>query len=198
MAENVVTSIAIAPFAEKNFLSEGKRKAMINAPIQGFVDFVNSVIESKQVIERSSNMDFCRYLFVPNFTDAQPSHLRIENSNAQWLRSAYEARTEKELPVLIRWFDLPVKLEPAKMLMLILYSREQLLKEAEHSKEAVPDAPWSVVSILALNEVVVPPMPPITIMRNSLGVTEGGNGVPLNRVDYEQAVAYWNEFAMVR
>lgn len=196
--KNVVTSVGLAPFAEKHFLTEGKRKAMISASIDGFLEFVNNAISKGVVVEQASDMDFCRYLLVPNFTNATPSHVRIENSNAQWLRSDYEARTEKELPVLIRWFDFPVRLEPAKLLLLILYSREQLLKEAEHSNDTVPDSDWSVISILALEEAVVPPMPPITIMRNALGPKEGGNGEQLDREKYIMAVNYWQKFAMVR
>lgn len=171
---------------------------MIDAPIQWFLDFVNNAIQEGKTVEQASKMDFCRYIIVPNFTNARPSHMRIDNSNAQWLRSAYEARTERELPVLVRWLDLPVPPPPADLLLLILYSHEQLLKEAEHSKETVPDAPWSIISIIALNEAVVPPMPPITIMRNALGIEEGGNGEALDKNGYAEAVAYWNQFAMVR
>ncbi len=34
-------------------------------------------------------------------------------------------------------------------------------------------------------------MQPITMLRNSLGRTEGGSGVPINREAYEKSVAYW-------
>ncbi len=196
--ERIVKSIGLAPFAEKHFLTQGKRTAMISAPIQGFLSFVNEGIEKGNVMEVPSSMDFCRYLFIPNFTDARPSHMRIENSNAIWLRSAYEARTERELPVLVRWFDLPIPAPVAEYLMLIVYSKDQLLKEAEHSKEVVPDEPWSVISIMALNTTEVPPMPPITIMRNALGMEEGGNGKALDKQAYAKAVEYWDAHAMVR
>ena len=35
------------------------------------------------------------------------------------------------------------------------------------------------------------PMAPITMMRNALGVEEGGSGVPLDREAYQKAVAFW-------
>lgn len=38
---------------------------------------------------------------------------------------------------------------------------------------------------------------PITIMRNSLGVEEGGSGVPLDRAAYEASVAFWENRAAV-
>lgn len=198
MEDQAVASVGLAPFAEKHFPTQGNRNAMIKAPIEEFLAFVNSAIAQGKTLEKKSSMDFCRYVFIPNFTQAQPSHVRIDNTNAQWLRSAYKAREERELPVLERWFSFPVPLEPSRFLMFILYSREQLEKEAKASGSPVPDADWSIISIMGLNETEVPPMPPITIMRNALGINEGGNGVPLDKAKYAEAVAYWQNFAMVK
>ena len=48
------------------------------------------------------------------------------------MRTSYEARTEKELPVLRRYFPKDkVELEKAKYLDIILYSKEQIQKETE-------------------------------------------------------------------
>ena len=41
------------------------------------------------------------------------------------------------------------------------------------------------------------PMTPATAMRNALGREEGGSGVPLDRVAYERAVAYWDAHALL-
>jgi hypothetical protein len=38
-------------------------------------------------------------------------------------------------------------------------------------------------------------MVPITMLRNVLGVTEGGSGVPLDRAAYRRAVAFWEQHA---
>ncbi|WP_313276363.1 DUF3228 family protein, partial [Stenotrophomonas sp.] len=35
------------------------------------------------------------------------------------------------------------------------------------------------------------PMAPITMMRNALGVEEGGSGVPIDRAAYQRAVEFW-------
>jgi hypothetical protein len=35
-------------------------------------------------------------------------------------------------------------------------------------------------------------MAPITMMRNALGLEEGGSGVPLDRESYLGSVAYWD------
>ena len=39
------------------------------------------------------------------------------------------------------------------------------------------------------------PMAPITMMRNALGVEEGGSGVPLDRDAYRRAVEFWDNNA---
>lgn len=41
-------------------------------------------------------------------------------------------------------------------------------------------------------------MSPITVMRNALGVEEGGSGVGLNREEYKKSVKYWEEHAMIK
>lgn len=80
------------------------------------------------------------------------STAKITAENEHQLRSAYEARTEKELPVLVRFFPCgSVPLVPAKYLDVILYSREQIQKEeadmgAEPSGET---APWGIISVKA-------------------------------------------------
>eukprot|EP00975_Prorocentrum_lima_P004111 892550-Prorocentrum_lima.AAC.1 len=49
---------------------------------------------------------FCKHLFVPNFAGVRKSTLEITPENEALLRSAYEARTPQELPVLSRYFPL--------------------------------------------------------------------------------------------
>jgi hypothetical protein len=39
------------------------------------------------------------------------------------------------------------------------------------------------------------PLAPITIMRNALGVAEGGSGVSLDRDAYRRSVEFWNAHA---
>ena len=38
-------------------------------------------------------------------------------------------------------------------------------------------------------------MTPITLMRNALGVEQGGSGVPLEREAYLRSVAFWETHA---
>ena len=42
------------------------------------------------------------------------------------------------------------------------------------------------------------PMNPITMMRNSLGMEEGGSGVPMDRVKYVESVEFWKNNAIVK
>lgn len=68
------------------------------------------------------------------------------------LRSGYSSRTEKELPVLSRWFPKEAvgTVPAAKYLDLILYSRDQIRKENEAmGEDSGSDAPWGIVSIKA-------------------------------------------------
>lgn len=41
-------------------------------------------------------------------------------------------------------------------------------------------------------------MQPITIMRNALGVEEGGSGVPLSREKYIESTAFWVENVAIK
>ena len=89
--------------------------------------------------------------------------------------------------MLVRWFE---GIEPpvADFLIPILYSREQL------AKEGTPiTADWGVVGCLYTAEPEEIPMAPITMMRNALGVEQGGSGVPLDREAYQRSVAFWDD-----
>jgi len=92
---------------------------------------------------------FCKHLFIPNFLPGlKAPTVPITPANEAALRSAYDARTEDELPVLVRWLDaavLPLEgLDDASHLDVILYSREQIRKEnADMGKPSNDEtAPW--------------------------------------------------------
>ena len=57
---------------------------------------------------------------------------------------------------------------------------------------------WGIVSIKAQTVPHEVPMLPITMMRNALGVEEGGSGVPLDREKYRQSVDFWANHAAVQ
>lgn len=132
---------------------------------------------------------FCRLHVHRNWTSTRCITIPIDDGNRHLLRTAYEARTTDELPVLVRWFE---GVEPpiAAYLIPILYSREQM------AKEGTPiDADWGIVGCLYTMTPEEIPMTPITMMRNALGVEEGGSGVPIDRAAYLRSVEFWERNA---
>jgi hypothetical protein len=132
---------------------------------------------------------FCKLHVHRNWTSTRCLTVPITDANRHLLRSAYEARNSSELPVLVRWFE---DIEPpvADYLVVILYNREQLAKEGSPIY-----ADWGVVGCMYTSEPEEIPMAPITMMRNALGVEEGGSGVPLDRDAYRRSVEYWSHHA---
>jgi hypothetical protein len=71
-----------------------------------------------------------KHLFIPNFANVDCGYTEITEENKPLIESGYDARTEKELAVLVQYIDRN-RLPPPKatFLDIILYSREQLIKE---------------------------------------------------------------------
>jgi hypothetical protein len=231
----VVDPFCYRQFAEKsNTSSDGYAGVVFTNTITEFETIINARYNPSLLVDGYAPFCKHLFL-INDFTNAHVSVLPITNSNMQCLRSRYEARTEQELPVLTRYFDrkalvlqkqqeeeitntnvanddvdeisdddttiFPV----AKYLDLILYSREQIIKEniamgkadvagADQEEET---APWGIVSIKAQDVNYELPMTPITILRNALGKEQGGSGVELNREAYMESVNYWKDHATV-
>ena len=132
---------------------------------------------------------FCKLHVHRNWTSTRCYAVPITDGNRQLLRSGYEARNDRELPVLVRWFE---GLQPpvAQYLIPILYSARQLAREGQPI-----DADWGVVGCLYTMAPEETPMTPITLMRNALGVEEGGSGVAIDRQAYARSVAFWESHA---
>ncbi|WP_022977529.1 DUF3228 family protein [Nevskia ramosa] len=128
---------------------------------------------------------FCKLHVHRNWTSTRCLTVPISDSNRHLLKSAYEARNQDELPVLTRWLE-GVQAPIANWLVVILYSREQLAREGSPIA-----ADWGIVGCLYTEQPEDIPMAPITMMRNSLGVAEGGSGVALDRISYQRSVAFW-------
>ncbi len=129
---------------------------------------------------------FCKLHVHRNWTSTRCLTVPVTAQNRHLLRSAYEARSREELPVLVRWFE-GVQPPVAEYLVVILYSREQL------AREGTPiEADWGVVGCLYTLQPEEIPMAPVTMMRNALGVDEGGSGVPLDREAYRRSVEFWD------
>jgi len=176
-------SIELTDFARvRLFPSDGRRTAIQDITPQQFVDRLNDETPERVL---PGYAPFCRLHVHRNWTSTKCSTIAITDENRHRLVTAYEARTRDELPVLVRWFD---GLEPpvANYLVPILYSREQMAKEGT---PIVAD--WGIVGCLYTMAPEEIPMVPITMMRNALGVAEGGSGVALDRVAYARSVEFW-------
>jgi len=143
---------------------------------------------------------FAKVFVVPAFLPNSTVPIaEITPRNEHLLRSGYQARVPEELPVLTRWFPKgSVPEAPAKYFHVILYSREQLVKESEAMGRPPPawTSPWGIISVKAELELRASPMQPITIMRNAL-IAEGGSGVPIDRDRYLEAAQFWSTHALV-
>lgn len=180
----------LTQFAIDSHFGSDRAGTMINISPEAFQSNARAM---KPVIIHDGYASFCKLLFIDNWTDARTGTLEITPSNEQLLRSGYKNRKPEELPVLVRWFDKATYAPKAKFLGLVLYSKEQL------EKEGTPiEADWGVVAILGQRHSDEEPMPPITAMRNALGVGEGGSGVPLDRGAYLKSVEFWNTHATVK
>jgi hypothetical protein len=179
--------IALTEFARPRLFPSDRRSTSIQdiTPEQ-FVGRLNAEAPERVI---PGYAPFCRLHVHRNWTSTKCSVIPVTDANRHQLRSAYEARTRDELPVLVRWFEGLVP-PVANYLVPILYSREQM------AKEGTPvDADWGIVGCLYTMEPDEIPMVPITMMRNALGVEEGGSGVPLDREAYRRSVAFWSGHA---
>ncbi len=202
-------NLVVDPFCFRQFSESDASKSyggsVFKIPINEFETIANAQYDESKL--QDGYAPFCKHLFIPNdFTGATVNVLEITDENECHLRTKYEARNDKELPVLTRFFprELVVTedntLPVAKYLDLILYSREQINKENEamgKGKDAQETAPWGIVSIKAQDVDHEIPMTPITAMRNALGKEEGGSGVPLNKEAYNEAFEFWNKHANI-
>lgn len=180
-------SIILTPFAKARLFPKTRRPNTIQdiTPAE-FVAHLNAQAPARVI---DGYAPFCKLHVHRNWTSTRCLTIAISDDNRHLLRSGYEARNKDELPVLTRWFE-GLMAPVADYLVVILYSRAQLEKEGETIA-----GDWGVVGCLATAEPDEIPMAPITMMRNALGVAEGGSDVPLDRAAYQRSVAYWERHA---
>ena len=190
-------------FAEHEASKEYKG-TVFNMSVEEFEAIVNSRYDEANL--KDGYAPFCKHIFLKNdiAPDAKSNILPITKENEHLLRSKYEARNDKELPVLTRWFPSELvgddMLPTAEYLDLILYSRDQINKENESMGKPGREgetAPWGIVSIKAQGVDYELPMTPITAMRNALGKEHGGSGVEIDRDAYMEAYNFWKDHATV-
>ncbi|WP_372018533.1 DUF3228 family protein [Pseudoxanthomonas sp. 10H] len=177
-------SIVLTPFARTRlFPRQARGNAIQDCTAAQFERHLN---DHAPLAVLEGYAPFCRLHVHRNWTRTRCLTIPVTDANRHQLRTAYEARSRGELPVLVRWFE-GVQPPVAEYLVVILYSREQLAKEG-----APVDADWGVVGCLYTMRPEEIPMAPVTMMRNALGVEEGGSGVPLDREAYRRSVEFWD------
>lgn len=209
--------IKITEFAERHFDKDFGGTKILNMTKEEVEQILNEQITDLRFnIDRSSKdlqykvmegyASFCKLVVVKNFTDARVGSMPITLENYQYLRSGYSARRKNELPMFSRWLELPLDNPKAEYLVFILYSKEQIDKEAKINYRKTPsnrkyvkfDADWGVVAILGQSHSNEEPMKPETMLRNALGVEEGGSGVPLDKKEYLKSVDFWSKNATLK
>lgn len=179
--------VALTKFARRRLFPAPPRRDKIQGVTpEAFEAYINDHAP-EQVLDGYA--DFCKLWVYGNWTDTRLAAVPITRDNRHLLRSAYESRSPKELPVLTRWFEGVVP-PPADYLLVVVYSAGQMAKEDDPV-----DADWGVVGVLPTATPEETPMAPITMLRNALGVDEGGSGVPIDRDAYARAVAFWDRHA---
>lgn len=182
-------------------------KSVAAKEVNEAIYYIDSKIFSAAVKVMDGYAPFCKLITIRNFTSARVGTMKIDMANYQYLRSGYSARTAKELPVFSRWFELPLAAPVAEYLIVIVYDKEQIDKEGRETEgegldpeeKYIPlDADWGVVAILAQSHPNEEPMAPATMLRNALGISEGGSGVPIDREVYAKSVEFWSEHAIVK
>ena len=176
-------SIVLTPFARARLFPQPPRANTIRDC--GPDEFERRLNDEPPLKALDGYAPFCRLHVHRNRTSTRCLTVPVTDDNRHRLRSAYEARTPDELPVLVRWFE-GVEAPVADYLVAILYDAAQLAKEG-----APIEADWGIVGCLYTAGPEELPMAPITMMRNALGVEEGGSGVPLDREAYRRSVAFW-------
>ena len=162
---------------------------------------VNELWESGSVQLVDGYAPFCKHLFMSNFANVECGYAAITEDNKHLVESCYDARKDGELAVLIQYFDRSKVPPPlATHLDIILYSREQIIQENLDMGEAPPetDSPWGIISVKGQLCDYELPMQPITMMRNALGRSEGGSGVPLDRLKYQESVDFWIKHCAIK
>jgi len=195
------TKFYLDRFARRQFNNPQYTGTQVHFDEDLFERRVNELWETGSVSLVDGYAPFCKHLFIENFAAVECGYAVITEENKNLIESCYEARKEGELAVLIQYFDRKKVPPPlATHLDIILYSREQIVQENIDMGETPPDgdAPWGIISVKGQLCDYELPMQPITMMRNSLGRSEGGSGVPLDREKYQESVDFWTTHCSIK
>lgn len=190
-------------FMDESVKRQWEKRKELNEITERF--FVDKVQKESSGICVDTEHPHRGYVILDNFTKVPSSYSQIVDDNRHLLQYDFVRRRHGELPMLDYWFrefDFSDR-GRAKYIHVIMYSREQKMKEREHfsqtpERKLPEDIPWAIIS-LNFQDVPYPlPMKPNTLLRNALGKEFGGSGVPINKEEYEASVEFWRYYAEIR
>lgn len=194
-------SIVIDNFCIRQFNNNDFPGTQIFYDVKEFENQINILFNSGQFPMVDGYAPFCKHLFIPNFAGVKCGYVKIDDIDQRKIKSGYESRRSNELPVLTQWVDRDdVEAPAASILDIILYSRDQINLEnsAMDTENSVVDAPWGIVSVKGQTVGFELPMQPITMMRNALGIDQGGSGVQLDEKSYRASVEFWKNYVSIK
>lgn len=103
LAQGTMTAkhdIVVDDFCLRQF-SQEENYSKIRLPPSEFEEQVNAYYQANPTLV-DGYAPFCKHIFMPNFAGLRSGTSPITSENVHLLRSVYEARKEKELPVLVR------------------------------------------------------------------------------------------------
>jgi len=100
MEKKILKKLVMDQFCFRQF-DASSNALFINYPMEDFLEKVNIVYDPNNL--KNGYAPFCKHLFIHNFTSAKISTVKITEENSHLIKTSYEARTEKELPVLRRF-----------------------------------------------------------------------------------------------
>jgi hypothetical protein len=209
MSSDTPKRLILDTFAYRSF-DKTYRKNYIDYPKENFLAEINKLLISYTQF-KDGYAPFCKHLFIKNFVpNFKPNYVPITDQTEKLIKTCYETRQQNELPVLSRYIPLDslteVDIPDAKYLDIILYSKEQIIKEKIAMKESQDeinalsniDFEYGIIAIKPQDVDYELPMLPITMMRNALGVDQGGSGVQLEREKYMESVAFWEKNVIIQ
>lgn len=205
-----ITSVKISDFALRHFDPKFGGTKILNMDPKEFEQRINWELHAGTQTKIHKILDgyapFCKLIAVENFTDARVGSMPITIANHQYIRHGYSKRRDGEFEVFSRWLELPVPAPKANYLIVIVYSQEQMDKEAlaDYNKKIAeggidsiglekPEpfpAEWGIVAILGQHGPEEEPMKPETFDRNYMPIEFGGSGMkypvmPIEPMRYE-------------
>lgn len=208
LTKNYNMKIELTNFAKRHFNKTFVGTKILDMTPQEFTETVSrKAIFSKSI---EGYADFCKLVFIKNdFTDTKTGTMKLGLNNLQYLRSGYSSRRKEELETLSRWLEIPREFIPrAEYICVVLYSREQLLKEHEtmplEEFELSDKCEWGIVSIMGQMYNEEEPMTPQTFLRNYMPIEFGGSGMiyPVDKEDfnkdYKRSIDFWKNNASLK